>query len=322
MSYSTPTRSFWSADAPSQASTINPESIRLSGVVDSFIGIARAQRTLTGESIEKYRSAVAYFSKTMGDMPVQAITTETLVTFQCRLADVGVGPSHVNGVIYAIKRLVDHCRQRLGMSVADLTSVRALSVPRRTVTYLTPDELEQFVSAIRVQRRDGEANLHVLGFRALVEVLVGSGMRVSEALALDVSAVNWQAHEARIVGKGGKDRAVFFTARAMRWLKRSLESRVDRNQALFVTGRARKRLARHEAQRLCRVYAARSGLGKRITLHVLRHTYATTLLRNGCPIGHIKGLLGHERLETTCHYYLGILNDTELKKAHERFLDW
>jgi site-specific recombinase XerD len=69
------------------------------------------------------------------------------------------------------------------------------------------------------------------------------------------------------------------------------------------------------------VHARRSGIEKHVTLHVLRHTFATTLLKNGCPIGHIQGMLGHDRLETTCRYYLGLLNEQDLKKAHERFLE-
>ena len=65
----------------------------------------------------------------------------------------------------------------------------------------------------------------------------------------------------------------------------------------------------------------RAGLKKRVTPHILRHTMATTLLFNGCPIGHIKELLGHERLDTTCRYYLG-LDMRAAKEAHEKFLTY
>jgi len=66
-------------------------------------------------------------------------------------------------------------------------------------------------------------------------------------------------------------------------------------------------------------YRIKSGIAKRISPHILRHTMATTLLFNGCPIGHIKELLGHARLDTTCRYYLG-LDQRAAKEAHQKFL--
>src|SRR5712691_11478595 len=63
-------------------------------------------------------------------------------------------------------------------------------------------------------------------------------------------------------------------------------------------------------------------LEKRVTPHMIRHTTATNLLRNGCPIGFIKEILGHENLETTCRYYLGILNKKDVKFAHETYTEF
>jgi integrase/recombinase XerD len=66
-------------------------------------------------------------------------------------------------------------------------------------------------------------------------------------------------------------------------------------------------------------FARLARLQKKVTAHVLRHTVATTLLFNGCPIGHIKELLGHERLDTTCRYYLG-LDVRAAGEVHRKFL--
>ena len=67
-------------------------------------------------------------------------------------------------------------------------------------------------------------------------------------------------------------------------------------------------------------YAQLAGIGKRVYPHMLRHTMATTLLENCCPIGHIRVLLGHAHLATTCKYYLGMMSDAEAKAAHAKFL--
>jgi len=69
------------------------------------------------------------------------------------------------------------------------------------------------------------------------------------------------------------------------------------------------------------VYHQRADLTKPVSPHILRHTMATTLLFNGCPIGHIKELLGHEQLDTTCRYYLG-LDRRAARAAHAQFLSY
>jgi len=69
-------------------------------------------------------------------------------------------------------------------------------------------------------------------------------------------------------------------------------------------------------------YAKQAGIGKRVYPHMLRHTMATTLLANGCPIGHIRVMLGHEHLTTTCKYYLGIIAEADVKAAHAKYLSY
>ena len=300
--------------------TLSPD-IKISQAVDSFIDAARVERTLTGESLPKYRASIACFVRTIGDLRIRNVTADTFHDLKRSLTARDVGASYINGVIHALKRLLHHCEHHLHVPVADISGVRVMRVPRRAVVYLTNDELGQFISSIKTQNRSGAANPAGIGFRTLVEVLAGTGMRVGEALMLDIATVDWKGHEARIIGKGDKQRTIFFSDRAIRWLLRYLEIRQARTGPLFASSRSGTRLTRHEAERLCRAYGRRSGIKKHITLHVLRHTFATTLLKNGCPIGHIQGLLGHDRLETTCRYYLGLLNEQDLKKAHEQFLE-
>jgi len=159
-----------------------------------------------------------------------------------------------------------------------------------------------------------------LRFRALVEVLLGTGARISEVLSLDRRDVDAQSREVKIIGKGKKQRVLFFTERAIEWLGRYLECRRDDEEPLFVLrGNQPRRLTYDAVKTVFHRFARRGRLKKKVTAHVLRHTVATTLLFNGCPIGHIKELLGHERLDTTCRYYLG-LDVRAAGDAHQKFL--
>ena len=163
-------------------------------------------------------------------------------------------------------------------------------------------------------------NLRWLCFRVLVEVLLASGMRISETLVLTRSAVNFQTGEAEIIGKGNRQRTVFFTPRALGWLKEYLNRRSDRSERLFALPNGAE--IRYDVVRIWfRRVRRRAELKKVVTAHILRHTCATTLLFNGCPIGHIKEILGHDRLETTCRYYLGV-DKTAAKEAQRKYLSF
>jgi integrase/recombinase XerD len=155
----------------------------------------------------------------------------------------------------------------------------------------------------------------------LAEVLLGTGARISEVLRLRRHDVDFERKEARTIGKGNKERVLFFTDRSLVWLGRYLGRREDELEALFATadGKVPKPLVYEGMKRTFGEIARAAGINKRVSAHILRHTMATTLLFNGCPIGHIKELLGHERLDTTCRYYLG-LDRRAAKEAHQKFL--
>jgi len=159
-----------------------------------------------------------------------------------------------------------------------------------------------------------------LRFRTLVEVLLGTGMRISEALSLDRDGIDFQKHEAKIIGKGSKERTVFFSERSIEWVILYLKERKDTLMPLFITN-LHTRLNKTDVSKLFQRHVKRSGITKKLTPHILRHTMATNLLFNGCPISHVKEILGHDRLETTCRYYLG-LDKSKAKEAHGKFLNY
>ena len=181
----------------------------------------------------------------------------------------------------------------------------------------TSEEVQRFLDAIPTQTYAG------LRDRALAEVLCASGMRIAEALGLDRQEIDWEAHEAQIIGKGNKQRKVYFTDTALDWLHRYLQSRHDDHAAVFVTqGETSTRLRAQSTWRRFHRSTQRAGLTKQVYPHMLRHTMAATLLANGCLIGHIRTLLGHEHLTIMCRYYLGVMSNSEAKGTHARCLSY
>jgi integrase/recombinase XerD len=219
-------------------------------------------------------------------------------------------------MLSGLRSFLRYLRDMRGLAVYDPAKVRRPAMPKREVEYLSKEEAQRSLDAIPTHTFAG------LRDRALAEVLCASGMRIAEALALDRQQIDWEAHEARIIGKGNKQRKVYFTDTALDWLHRYLQSRHDDHAAVFVTqGETSTRLRAQSTSKRFHRYAQRARLSKQVYPHMLRHTMATTLLANGCPIGHIRTLLGHEHL-TTCKYYLGVMSDAEAKDAHAPYLSY
>jgi len=272
-------------------------------------------------TIARYREALNWVIRDIGDLPVAALNVGHVLSVRRNMDQRGCGEARVAAILNALRSFLRFCREVLRLGALDPRQIRVPRIPKREVLYLTKEEADQFFTAIiRPGERWEEIPLTRLRFRALAEVLLGTGARISEILSLDRRDVNVQHREAKIIGKGRKPRVLFFTDRALEWLGRYLHRRRDEEAPLFVTrGDPPRRLSYDAVKNTFRKVTPRAHLRKKVSAHVLRHTVATTLLFNGCPIGHIKDLLGHERLDTTCRYYLG-MDVRAAKEAHQTFL--
>jgi len=254
-------------------------------------------------------------------VPISTLDVAHILRLRRKMDERACGEARVAAILNALRSFLRFCREVLRVVALDPSKIRIPRIPRRDVLFLTKEEVDQFIRAII---RPGECwedvPLARLRFRALVEALLGTGARISEILALDRCDVDFERMAAKIVGKGRKQRLLFFTGRALEWLGRYLGCRRDDEDPLFVArGNPPRRLRYEVVKNVFSRITQQAHLKKKVTAHVLRHTFATTLLFNGCPIGHIKELLGHERLDTTCRYYIGV-DRRAAKEAHRKFL--
>jgi integrase/recombinase XerD len=145
--------------------------------------------------------------------------------------------------------------------------------------------------------------------RAILEVLYGAGLRVSELTGLDVDDLDLEGGSVRVVGKGGKEREVPIGRHAQHavgaYLSRARPSLAGQRTrgALFLNTRG-GRLSRQACAKLLAVYATRAGIGRRVSPHDLRHSFATHLLEGGADVRVVQELLGHASVATTQIYTL------------------
>jgi site-specific recombinase XerD len=298
-------------------------SLTLSALLPGFSAYMSSERRFSAGTVCKYRENIRWIIRRWGDAATADIDFQWIVNAKSDLVSNGVGPSRVAGIIYALKNALIFARDVLGVPVMNVALIRAPGAPRRQVVYLTPGEYNEFVEAIPLYTGFGRQRLSQLCFRALVETLAATGLRISEALALNTDSVDLAKGEAVVIGKGNKQRTVFFTERAITWINRYLALRKDTDQPLFACMNGR-RLQVSNVQAMFRRTSEPlfKGTGKRVTPHILRHTAATTLLQRGCPIGHIKEILGHNNLETTCRFYLGQLTKAEVRRAFDAYMNY
>jgi len=141
---------------------------------------------------------------------------------------------------------------------------------------------------------------------ALAELLYGSGLRISEAIGLDLNDVD--SDVIRVVGKGSKERIVPLSDASVKRIRRYMEQRHAllgddySEQALFLNVRKGKRLDRRQANRIVAKLARIAGLPKDVHPHMLRHSFATHMLEAGADLRSVQELLGHENLTTTQRY--------------------
>ncbi|MDR1788526.1 MAG: tyrosine-type recombinase/integrase [Treponema sp.] len=193
-----------------------------------------------------------------------------------------------------------------------------LEAPRRGIRYpraLQPGEVERLFAGIDTASPLGLRN------RTLYEVIYSCGLRISEAVGINLGDLFLKERTLKVTGKGGKERLVLFGPEAASWLGRYLsEARPSllkalRSKALFVT-RGGRRIGRKGVWKNYRGLALRAGLSTKV--HTLRHTFATDLLRGGADLRSVQELLGHANLATT-QIYTHVDQDL-LRESHRQFL--
>ena len=289
---------------------------KMSELVPGFLEYARFELNFSPQTIRKYEQNLKYFIRDIGDKPVEQYEVQEFVHLKRLMMERGNCETTIHGCVYAIRSFMQYCKSFLNLKVLNPTQIRPPKRVKREVIFLTKEEIEAFINTIKTKR------WNEFRFRVLVEVLLGTGMRIGEVLSLNRKDINWEKREAKIVGKGNKERTVFFTQRSLDWISKWLEARKDTHEAIFITRMAKPtRLDRNDIWRFFGRHRKLANIHKKITPHILRHTVATNLVFNGCPIVHVKEILGHERLDTTCKYYLGVDKEAA-KKAHKQYLDF
>jgi integrase/recombinase XerD len=291
---------------------------RISEVSEEFLTWLQVEKRFAKSSIVSYRSRLKCLVRDIGDVPVQEFTMEHIYRLKQILHERENTEVFMGVCLAVIKGLLKYYRDRYSASLQiNPDSITIPKRPRREVVFLTSEEIQRFRDSINTKA------LYGLRFRVLVEVLLGTGMRISEALSLNRQSIDFLKKEARVIGKGNKERVIFFTEDALFWIDQYLSRRMDKNEALFITtGKEPQRLKNQDLTRYFKRQRMIAGINKKVTPHILRHCFASHLVFNNCPFSEIKTLMGHERIDTSIRYYVGLTDSEKAREAHAKYLKY
>ncbi len=252
-------------------------------------------RSASPHTVRAYRSELMALQ---GFLAGEELTPGLLRAYLAKQQSSGKARRSIARSLSAVKALA-RLRQRTGESVPEwLFSVRGPKLERRLPQFLSVEEMARLLSAPEdaspLGRRD----------RAIFELIYASGLRVSEAVGLDLQDVSLAGRELRVHGKGGRERIVPFGRSAERALRIYLgEARgllARGGDALFLNRRG-GRITQRSVRRILEAYEQAVGLPRRGP-HSLRHSFATHLLEGGADLRAVQELLGHQSLSSTQIY--------------------
>lgn len=283
------------------------------------------EQNRSNKTIENYDHYLNRLIDFAGDISVSDINQELIRKWRLWLNRLGTNTSDElkkstqNYHLIALRGFLKYCAKR-DITVMQPDKIELARVVRKQVTFLTPEEVERLLSQADLSKLSGVRD------RAILELLFSSGLRVSELVGLDRDHVNLKRREFMVRGKGQKDRPIFISESAARWIEVYLEKRQDTAKPLFIRYSGSKkvdtsgnfhRLTARSIQRMVKRYGLLAGITKHVSPHTLRHSFATDLLMNGADLRSVQAMLGHSNIATTQIYTH--VTDPHLKSVHEKF---
>ncbi|MBD5325638.1 MAG: tyrosine recombinase [Bacteroides sp.] len=273
-------------------------------IIDGFSAYLLLEAGSADNSRQAYvrdASRLLEFLQNEGISPDSA-NVDTLHSFMVAMVDLGLAPRSLRRLVSGIRALF---RYLVAENYLETNPALLLEPPRLGLhlpSVLSVDEIDAMIDAI------DSASPQALRDRALIETLYGCGLRVSEAINLEIGRLNLPEGYLSVVGKGSKERLVPLgqvTADALSdWLAQRADGKIADGEEnyVFLAPRTGRRITRMRVFDIVKHLASQAGIATEVSPHTLRHSFASHLLEGGANLRAIQQMLGHESISTTQIY--------------------
>lgn len=288
--------------------------------LSAFLDYLNFEKGLSANTLAAYRRDLEKFfhyldERGLGSKPDE-LEKQHIMDYMSRQLDNGLNRATAARFLSALKTYYKFLSLE-GMARKNPTvDLETPKIKRRLPHVLTIEEVDLLMSQPQVTRPLGMRD------RAMLELMYGTGVRVSELLALQIEDLNTLAGFLRCMGKGRKERIVPVNQTSIDWTQRYLaqaRNQLVRNhleRTLFVNAHGRP-LSRQGFFKILAAYAGQAGIKKEVTPHTMRHSFATHLLENGADLRAVQEMLGHADISTTQIYTH--LTKSRLREVFQRY---
>ena len=275
-------------------------------ILNKFISSKEIEGCST-RTLNYYKDNITKMLDTI-NLPIDEITTEILRNY---LADYKsnskAGMVTIDNIRRTLSSFFTWLENEDYIVKSPVRRIHKVKTTRRVKETLTDENLEKL--------RDTCSNVRDL---AILELLISTGMRVGEITRLNISDMNFQERSCIVLGKGNSEREVYFSAKSKMYIEKYLETRIDNNEALFVSLiKPYNRLGISGIEILIRNLGKEANINK-VHPHKFRRTMATMAIDKGMPIEQVQKLLGHIKIDTTMEY--AMVNQTNVKNSHRKYI--
>ena len=246
----------------------------------------------------------------VGDFPVGELSFEHVRLWKQQMEKERKTPDTIRGYLIKLRVVLQHLRS-LGIVSLNPDIIQLPKRNQKIPTFISPYEVSQLIEACNVIRK----KKHRARAKAIIALLYSSGIRVSELCSMNREHIKEDFFT--VLGKGGKAAPSFIDARARLYINEYLSYRDDGNEALFIDDINKRRITAGGVQEIMRRASKNAGFNQNIHPHVLRHSFATNLLRNGCDSRYVQALMHHASIQTT-QVYMHVV-DEELHNLHRKY---
>ncbi len=271
--------------------------------IKGFSTYLRLEKGLAAHSVEAYLRDVNklwHFLQEEPDAPaIKDVNRGHIEQFLAALYDLQLGANTQNRILSGLRAFFDYCLVEEMIERSPMDLIEAPKIRRKVPSILSIDEMFTLIDSIDIKERHGYRN------RAILEVLYGCGLRVSELIGLKQSHIFEQAGFLRVLGKNNKERLVPIGEPALESIRDYVQHERARvhvqpegEDIVFLSARG-KGLSRQMIFLMIRKQAQRLGWKKKISPHTFRHSFASHLVEGGADLRAVQEMLGHESILTT-----------------------
>ena len=265
--------------------------------IEEFLTFLVGEKGDSKKTLECYTQDLREFQEHVGGKPAEELDVDDFQSFLLVLNEKGLSKATLARKGMAVRGLYKYLKGEGKIDIL-LSGLKIPGRAKRLPETLQDSEIRQLFSAIGTEDYKGSLDM------AMMELCYCCGLRVSELVDMRLDQVNLKGGYLKIFGKGGKERVLPIAREAALYLGLYLERRkkITRPKPFLFLHENGLKTSRQYFFLMLRKRAREAGIEKNVHPHMLRHTFATTLLENGAPIRQVQELLGHSQVETTMIY--------------------